>query len=68
MSSLAQLEQSDLFRSVPLEILQELLHRAQRVPCRRGRLVYRQGDPGDALYYVLSGQLASYRITAAHKI
>ncbi len=67
MSSLAQLEQSDLFRSVPLEILQELLHRAQRVPCRRGRLVYRQGDPGDALYYVLSGQLASYRITAAHK-
>ena len=67
MSSLAQLQQSDLFRSVPPEILQELLRRSQKVSCRRGRLIYAEGDAGDAFYFVLSGQLASRRMTAAHK-
>ena len=67
MSSLAQFQKSDLFRSVPPEIIQELLQKAQTVPCRRGRLIYREGDPGDTFYFVLSGQLASYRMTASHQ-
>jgi hypothetical protein len=60
MPSLERLRQFEFFQSVPSGVLRKLLTRAQRVTFPRGAVIFRQGDPGDSCYFVLSGQLVAY--------
>ena len=65
MPTVEKLRQFEFFQSIPPDVLQELAVRVQRVSFPRNALIFRQGDPGDACYFVLSGQLVAYTETEA---
>ena len=64
MVSVEELQQFDLFRTVPVEILQIVAQRVNKRYYRRGEVVFRQGEPGDYFYVILSGRFSVYRETA----
>jgi len=51
------LHRTDLFRSVPAEVLADLVASSRLRALRRGQIVCTTGDPGDSLIVVISGQL-----------
>lgn len=51
------LRQSDFFRYLPHEVLQEMTRLAETVHLPAGRVLFAEGSPGDALYCVFSGRL-----------
>jgi CRP/FNR family transcriptional regulator/CRP/FNR family cyclic AMP-dependent transcriptional regulator len=57
LDSAAALARSQLFHDMPIDTLQELAKSALRRTYRRGDVVVRQGEPGDALYVLLSGEV-----------
>ena len=58
MSWHASLALVEMFRDLPVERLAELERQLVTVPIRRGEVLFRQGDPEDALYLVGSGRFA----------
>jgi NTE family protein len=54
----ASLALVEMFRDLPAEQLAELERQLVTLPIRRGEILFRQGDPEDALYIVGSGRFA----------
>src|SRR5216683_1332569 len=52
---LALLSNCDLLRHLPAEQIEPLLDRVQEREAKAGEIVFRTGDPGDALYIIVSG-------------
>jgi CRP-like cAMP-binding protein len=59
--TLRVLSRVDILRSLPPEELQELVTSVIHTHASPGDVVFAQGDPGDALYIVESGQVAILR-------
>ena len=55
---LARLAQVELLRSLPPEEMEEVLLCVQPVRIAAGEPIFRQGEPGDALYLIVAGQVA----------
>ncbi|HEU4727223.1 MAG TPA: cyclic nucleotide-binding domain-containing protein, partial [Kofleriaceae bacterium] len=47
-----------LFAGMPSHALQDLVANLQLVSLERGELLFREGDPGDALYVIVEGELS----------
>jgi CRP-like cAMP-binding protein len=60
--TLRVLSRVDILRSLPPEELQELVTSVIHTHASPGDVVFAQGDPGDALYIVESGQVAILRM------
>jgi cyclic nucleotide-binding protein len=56
-ATLALLSQCDLLRHLAAEDIEPLLDRLQQRTIKAGETVFRQGDPGDALYLVVEGSV-----------
>lgn len=54
----AVLDKTDLFGTLPPELLEQLRGRTALAKFRRGDLVFAQGDPATQLYVVFSGRVA----------
>src|SRR5262245_57093679 len=54
----ASLALVEVFRDLPAQQLAELERQLVALPIRRGEILFRQGDPEDALYIVGSGRFA----------
>ena len=54
------LESVPVLASLGEELMKSLAERAEFVPVKKGELVVRENDPGDALYVVVSGRLQAY--------
>lgn len=54
---LALLSQCNLLRHLPAEQMEPLLDRLQEREAKAGEIVFRTGDPGDALYIVAKGSV-----------
>lgn len=54
---LALLRTTDLFKQIPENLLKDLSSHLTKVSLEAGEKLYSQGDPGDALFVVKSGQL-----------
>lgn len=53
-----------VFGDIETEVVDEFLPDLEWVGIAGGETLFKQGDPGDALYFVLSGRLAAYRSEA----
>lgn len=53
-----QLETTPWYRSLPVELRNDLVSHADLVTLEKGQPLYRRGDPSDGLYAVLGGALA----------
>ncbi|HEX2493899.1 MAG TPA: cyclic nucleotide-binding domain-containing protein [Steroidobacter sp.] len=51
------------FHKIPPANIQAVFMRLQRVDCRAGEVVIKQGDPGDYFYVVMKGSCAVFRET-----
>lgn len=51
------LKQNSLFRQLPEATIEKIAALAHDGPRKKGQEIFRQGDPGDALYSVVSGQV-----------
>ena len=56
-ATLALLSQCDLLRHLAAEDIEPLLDRLHQRTIKAGETVFRQGDPGDALYIVAEGSV-----------
>lgn len=54
---------SHLFYHLPKEALNRLSHHAREIQLSAGEVIFRQGDPGDGLYFVKSGQVQISEVT-----
>ncbi|HEY9721889.1 MAG TPA: cyclic nucleotide-binding domain-containing protein [Oscillatoriaceae cyanobacterium] len=54
-NTLAMLQQVDIFQGVPAEALEELLATAETRGFERGETIFREREPGDAMYLVVEG-------------
>lgn len=52
----SKIRQSDLFKDLPVENLQEMLQRMETVQVGEGDTIIRQGDEGDYYYLLVEGQ------------
>ena len=50
-----------IFGEIEPEVADEFLPYLQWIEISGGEMLFAQGDPGDALYFVLSGRMAAYR-------
>lgn len=57
MNLLTLLESSDVFGALDRRVLREIADRAQWMELRSGHVLFRQGEPGDAMYVVANGRL-----------
>jgi CRP-like cAMP-binding protein len=57
LSNIEALKQSELFSALPDEELAMLAMRARRLTYEPGHVIFRQGDPGNALYVLSSGEV-----------
>ena len=55
------LQQVDVFTEVPTEQLAHLAVIAEEVEAKSEQAIYAQGDPSDALYVVIQGQVRLHR-------
>ena len=51
------LDKTDLFGTLPPDLLEELRGRTALAKFRRGETIFHQGDPGDSLYIIESGSV-----------
>jgi zinc transporter ZupT len=54
---IALLARCDILRHLPPEAIDGLLDQVDRRPLKRGEVLFRAGDPGDALYIVAKGKV-----------
>ena len=59
--------QTKAFHKVPPANIQAVFMRMQRVDCRAGEVVIKQGDPGDFFYVVVKGSCSVARETPLNK-
>ena len=52
------LDKTDLFGTLPPDLLEELRGRTALAKFRRGETIFQQGDPARHLYVVFSGRVA----------
>ena len=57
------LAKSHLFQVLPAEVRARLVERGQKMSLEAGAVLFTQGDPGDALYIVLDGEMEARRVT-----
>jgi rhodanese-related sulfurtransferase len=55
--------QTNAFHRIPPANIQAIFQRLQRVPCRTGEVVIKQGDEGDYFYIIVQGKCAVTRET-----
>lgn len=60
-----QLRDALLFRDLPAEALAALAHHSRRIELGAGEMLFQQGDPGDALYVLVEGQIHIVRAYAS---
>jgi rhodanese-related sulfurtransferase len=58
-----ELQQANALGRIPPEKLQAACARMQRLPCRAGDVIVRQGEPGDFFYVLVSGRALVTRET-----
>jgi CRP-like cAMP-binding protein len=56
-TTLTLLTQVDIFQGVPQSALEALLATAEPVEIEKGELVFREGEPGEAMFLVASGAI-----------
>jgi CRP-like cAMP-binding protein len=56
-SKLALLARCDLLRHLPPEEMEPLINRVRSRTVKSGEIIFREGDPGDALYVVAEGSV-----------
>ncbi len=54
---LTGLSKARLLHSLPLEEVMELVHHVTRCEFKAGEIVFEEDDPGDAMYFILSGRM-----------
>jgi predicted acylesterase/phospholipase RssA len=59
--TISRLSSTGMFGTLDLSVLKEILPEFERIRLPGGDTLFRRGDPGDALYVILSGRL---RVTA----
>src|SRR5215471_16252707 len=55
--------QTNAFQAIPPANIQAIFQRLQRVPCKAGEVVIKQGDEGDYFYIIVQGKCAVTRET-----
>ena len=55
------LKSIDLFRALPSEELAQIAEIAEEHPLGSGELVFAEGEPGDALYLIVEGQVKVHK-------
>jgi len=55
--------QTNAFHRIPPANIQAIFQRLQRIPCRAGEVVIKQGDEGDYFYIVVNGKCSVTRET-----
>ena len=55
--------QTNAFHRIPPANIQAIFQRLQRMPCRAGEVVIKQGDEGDYFYIIVQGKCAVTRET-----
>ena len=55
--------QTNAFHRIPPANIQAIFQRLQRIPCKAGEVVIKQGDEGDYFYIIVSGRCAVTRET-----
>jgi CRP-like cAMP-binding protein len=55
--------QTNAFQSIPPANIQAIFQRLQRVPCKQGEVIIKQGDEGDYFYIIVQGKCAVTRET-----
>lgn len=64
MNLLSLLEASDVFGSLDRGVLREIADRAEWMELRSGHVLFRQGEPGDAMYVVANGRIRVNQVQA----
>lgn len=70
-NTLAMLQQVDIFQGVPVTALEELLATAETRGFERGETIFREREPGDAMYLVVEGAVEltqSINATKSHRL
>jgi CRP-like cAMP-binding protein len=55
--------QTNAFQRIPPANIQAIFQRLQRVPCKQGEVIIKQGDEGDYFYIIVQGKCAVTRET-----
>jgi CRP-like cAMP-binding protein len=55
--------QHELFRLLPTQELDELERSIIRLSCPPGRILYRPGEPGNALFFIVTGRVQLYHLS-----
>jgi CRP-like cAMP-binding protein len=55
--------QTNAFHRIPPANIQAIFQRLQRVPCKKGEVIIKQGDEGDYFYIIVQGKCAVTRET-----
>jgi len=62
------LQQIPMFRDLEVSKLKLMAFAGQRITCRRGELLFDEGDPPDAVYVILEGEVEVIRTGAAGEV
>jgi CRP/FNR family transcriptional regulator, cyclic AMP receptor protein len=62
---MSSFDTSHLFNHLPNDALDRLTDHAREVHLAPGDIIFRQGDPGDGLYFVKSGEVEISEVTAS---
>ena len=62
------LQQIPMFRDLEVSKLKLMAFAGQRITCRRGELLFDEGDPPDAVYVILHGEVEVIRTGAAGEV
>jgi CRP-like cAMP-binding protein len=63
-SELARLDGLEIFRNVAVEVMEQVIRRAQRRTLQKGELLFNVGDESDALFVIASGRIRIWTISA----
>jgi CRP/FNR family cyclic AMP-dependent transcriptional regulator len=69
MDEMALLQQIPLFTDLPKDQLTSLAKMLERRTYRKGQVILRQGEPGESLFVIVSGQVRIYTLsTEGHEV
>ena len=68
MTTLDALRATPLFAQLPEADLRRLADKAEALTLAPGELLIREGDPGDAMYVVVTGELDVTKLTGGNEI
>jgi CRP/FNR family transcriptional regulator len=64
---MSYLRQTDLFRDLSGQEMQEIDRMTAMTTCRRGKVFYTPGETGEVLFILKKGRVNAYRITSEGK-